>query len=50
MSILAANLGDLMAQYACTGLEKRQILVVMFLTMFIGLLGIDVNIPVTASQ
>jgi len=39
-----------MAQYACTGLKKRQILVAMFLTMFIGVLGINVIIPVTASQ
>ena len=39
-----------MAQYACTELKKRQILAAVFLTMFIGLLGIDVIIPVTASQ
>ena len=39
-----------MAQFACTGLKKQQILAAMFLTIFIGLLGIDVNITVTASQ
>ena len=39
-----------MAQYACTGLKKRQILVAMFLTMFIGLLGVGAIIPVTVSR
>jgi hypothetical protein len=39
-----------MAQYACTELKTRRILATVFLTIFIGLLGIDVNIPVTASQ
>ena len=39
-----------MAQYACTGLKKRQILAAMFLTMFIGLLGVDVIIPITVSR
>jgi len=39
-----------MAQYACTELKKRQILAVTFLTIFIGLLGVDVIIPVTAFQ
>jgi hypothetical protein len=37
-----------MAQFACTGLKKRQILAAMFLTIFIGLLGLGVIIPVTA--
>lgn len=37
-----------MAQYACSGLKKRQILAAMFLTIFIGLLGVGVIIPVTA--
>jgi len=37
-----------MAQFACTGLKKRQILAAMFLTIFIGLLGVGVIIPVTA--
>jgi hypothetical protein len=36
-----------MAQFACTGLKKRQILAAMFLTIFIGLLGVGVIIPVT---
>jgi|GEM_PF-1913871 len=39
-----------MAQFACTGLKKRQILAAVFLTMFIGLLGVGVIIPVTASR
>jgi DHA1 family tetracycline resistance protein-like MFS transporter len=37
-----------MAQYACSDLKKRQILAAMFLTIFIGLLGVGVIIPVTA--
>jgi DHA1 family tetracycline resistance protein-like MFS transporter len=37
-----------MAQYACTELKKRQVLSAMFLTIFIGLLGVGVIIPVTA--
>jgi hypothetical protein len=37
-----------MAQFACTGLKKRQILAAMFLTIFIGLLGVGVIIPVSA--
>jgi DHA1 family tetracycline resistance protein-like MFS transporter len=37
-----------MAQYACTELKKRQVLTAMFLTIFIGLLGVGVIIPVTA--
>jgi DHA1 family tetracycline resistance protein-like MFS transporter len=37
-----------MAQYACTELKKRQVLAAMFLTIFIGLLGVGVIIPVTA--
>ena len=32
-----------MAQYTCTELKKRQILAAMFLTIFIGLLGIGVT-------
>ena len=32
-----------MAQCACTGLKKRQILAAMFLTIFIGLLGMGVT-------
>ena len=38
-----------MAQYACTELKKRQILAAMFLTIFIGLLGVGIIVPVTAS-
>jgi hypothetical protein len=37
-----------MAQFACSGLQKRQILAAMFLTIFIGLLGVGMIIPVTA--
>jgi len=37
-----------MAQFACIGLKKRQILAAMFLTIFIGLLGVGIIIPVTA--
>ena len=37
-----------MAQYACTELKKREILTAMFITIFIGLLGVGVIIPVTA--
>jgi hypothetical protein len=37
-----------MAQFACTGLKKRQILAAMFLTIFIGLLGVGVIILVSA--
>jgi hypothetical protein len=37
-----------MAQYACTGLKKRQTLAAMFLTIFIGLLRVGAIIPVTA--
>ena len=36
-----------MAQFACSGLKKRQILAAMFLTIFIDLLGAGVIIPVT---
>ena len=39
-----------MAQYACTELKTRRILAAVFLTMFIGLLGVAAIIPVTASQ
>jgi len=39
-----------MAQYACTGLKKWQIIATMFLTIFIGLLGVDVVILVKISQ
>ena len=39
-----------MAQFVCTGLKKRQILATMFLTIFIGLLGVGAIIPVTASR
>ena len=39
-----------MAQYAYTELKTRRILAAVFLAVFIGLLGIDVIIPVTASQ
>ena len=38
-----------MAQFACSGLKKRQILAAMFLTIFIDLLGAGVIIPATAS-
>jgi DHA1 family tetracycline resistance protein-like MFS transporter len=37
-----------MAQFSCTELKKREILIAMFLTIFIGLLGVGVIIPVTA--
>jgi len=39
-----------MAQYACTRLKTRRILAAVFLTIFIGLLGVGVTIPVTASR
>jgi hypothetical protein len=39
-----------MAQYACTELKTRRVLAVMFLTMFIGLLGVGAIIPVTVSR
>jgi len=39
-----------MAQFACTGLKKQQILAAMFLTIFIGLLGVGVIVPVTTFQ
>lgn len=37
-----------MAQYACSELKKHEILTAMFITIFIGLLGVGVVIPVTA--
>ncbi len=39
-----------MAQYACTELKTRRILAAVFLAVFIGLLGVDVIIPVTVSR
>lgn len=38
-----------MAQYACTELKTRRILATVFLTIFIGLLGVGIIVPVTAS-
>ena len=39
-----------MVQYACTELNTRRILAAVFLTIFIGLLGIGAIIPVTVSR
>ena len=39
-----------MAQYACIELKTRRILAAVFLTIFIGLLGVGAIIPVTVSR